>query len=105
MNDKEYQLTLYVIGHSSRSQVAVKNTKSLCERYLTGRYMLRVVDLLEHPEEAEKQKVLASPMLLKMTPPPEVRIIGDLSDASKVLSGLDIVTEETMEPFQHEHKS
>ena len=86
----EFQLKLYVTGDTSRSQLAIRNLHDLCERYLPGRYDVEVIDLLEHPEEAEKHRILATPMLLKVLPPPIGRIIGDLSDSRNVLIGLGL---------------
>lgn len=46
--------------------------------------------MLEHPQLAEDEKILATPTLIKELPPPLRRLIGDLSDTEKVLLGLDL---------------
>lgn len=85
-----YVLTLYVAGQTVRSQRAVDNLRRICEDALAGRYELQVVDVLEQPELAEQRKILATPTLIRELPPPARWLIGDLSDAHKVLVGLGI---------------
>lgn len=83
-------LTLYVTGSSPRARVAIGNLKSICEQELEGEYELEIVDVLEHPQRAEDEKILATPTLIKQLPPPLRRVIGDLSDKDKVLLGLEV---------------
>jgi circadian clock protein KaiB len=85
-----YQIKLYITGLTSRSQRAVATLRRLCETELSGRYDLLVVDVLEKPELAERDKVLATPTVIKERPEPQRRIIGDLSDANRVLDALDL---------------
>jgi len=83
-------LRLYVTGSSPRSETAVANLRRICEEELRGEYALDVIDVLEHPEAAERDRVLATPTLIKQLPPPLRRVIGDLSDKDKVLLGLEV---------------
>ena len=85
-----YLLRLYVTGTSPRAQVAIANLRRICEQELRGQYDLEVIDVLEHPEVAEREKILATPTLIKQLPPPLRRVIGDLSDKDKVLLGLEV---------------
>ena len=85
-------LRLYVTGRTVHSQTAIKNLKALCEQELKGQYDIEVIDVLEHPELAEDEKILATPTLIKELPVPIRKIIGDLSDREKVLFGLDLVS-------------
>lgn len=85
-----YVLKLYITGLTSRSQRAVATLQRLCDSELAGRYELMVVDVLEQPELAEQDKVLATPTVIKEHPEPQRRIIGDLSDAARVLAALDL---------------
>ena len=85
-----YVLKLYVTGLTSRSRRAVATLRRLCDAELAGRYELLVVDVLERPELAERDKILATPTVIKERPEPERRIIGDLSDPSLVLAALDL---------------
>jgi len=86
----KYLLTLYVTGTSPRAQVAISNLERICEQELQGQYQLEIIDVLEHPQRAEDEKILATPTLIKQLPPPLRRVIGDLSDKSKVLLGLEV---------------
>jgi len=85
-----YVLKLYVTGRTPRSEKAIANLRRICEEELHGQYEMQVVDVLEHPQLAEDEKVLATPTLIKRLPPPLRRVIGDLSDTEKVLLGLDV---------------
>jgi circadian clock protein KaiB len=87
----KYLLKLYVTGRTARSERAILTLKDICKKELGAEYDLHVIDVLESPQEAEDDKVLATPTLIKMLPPPIKRIIGDLSDKEKVLLGLDLV--------------
>ena len=86
----KYLLKLYITGQTSRSHRAIRNLHLTCEKLLAGKYDLIVIDVLEHPELAEEDKVLATPTLIRMSPPPLRRVIGDLSDTKQVLLGLDL---------------
>ena len=85
-----FVLTLYVTGSSPRAELAIANLKRICEQDLNGRYELQIIDVLEHPQIAEDEKILATPTLIKKLPPPLRRVIGDLSDKQKVLFGLEV---------------
>lgn len=85
-----YVLKLYVTGKTPRSEQAIENLRQICEKELTNKYKLIVTDVLEHPWLAEDEKIIATPTLIKVLPPPMRRIIGDLSDSDKVLLGLDL---------------
>ncbi|MEP6622686.1 MAG: circadian clock KaiB family protein [bacterium] len=85
-----YLLRLFVTSASSRTQVAIANLKRICEVELHGQYDLEIIDVLEHPELAEHEKILATPTLIKSLPLPLRRVIGDLSNTEKVLLGLEV---------------
>ena len=85
-----YLLKLYVTGKTPRAEKAIANLRRICEEDLHGRYELEIIDVLEKPEAAELDKVLATPTLIKQLPPPLRRVIGDLSDKDKVLLGLEV---------------
>lgn len=87
---ESYVLTLFVTGRTTRAERAIANLRRLCEEELDGCYELKVVDVLEQPQLAEDERILATPTLVKQLPPPLRRVIGDLSDKEKVLLGLDL---------------
>jgi circadian clock protein KaiB len=85
-----YILRLYVAGQTRKSLAAFANLKKICEEHLKGKYRIEVIDLLEHPQLAKGDQILAIPTLVRQLPPPLKKIIGDLSDTEKVLVGLDL---------------
>jgi circadian clock protein KaiB len=85
---KAWKLRLYVAGQTPKSIRAFANLNVLCEKHLKGRYHLEVIDLLEHPEMARGNQIVAVPTLERKLPKPIQKIIGDLSDTEKVLIGL-----------------
>lgn len=85
-----YLLKLYVTGQTPRSRRAIDNLRRICEEELRGQYEMHVIDVLERPQLAEDEKILATPTVVKELPMPIRRIIGDLSDADMVLLGLDL---------------
>lgn len=92
MSKGSFVLRLFVTGRTARSDTAIRNLQQLCERELKGEYQLEVIDVLERPQLAEDEKILATPTLIKDLPPPLRRIIGDMSSSDRVLLGLDLVS-------------
>ena len=89
-SQKLWQLRLYVAGQTPKSLTAFGNLKRICEEHLSGRYRIEVIDLLEQPELAKGDQILALPTLVRKLPQPMRKIIGDLSDTERVLVGLDL---------------
>jgi len=89
----EYTLKLYVSGLNARSESALNNLRRICEKKLAGAYELVVIDVLEYPQLAEAEKILATPTLVRETPLPQRRMIGDLSDEDLMSSGLGFLTD------------
>lgn len=94
VEDGHYNLRLYVAGKTPKSVAALSNLQKICEEHLAGRFRIEVVDLLEHPQLAAGDQILAVPTLVRRLPPPLKRIIGNLSDSERVLVGLDLRKEE-----------
>jgi len=87
---RNYSLRLYIAGTTPASMRALANVRRICRRHLPGRHRLEVVDVFEHPTSALDADLLCAPTLVKDDPPPVRRLVGDLSDESKVLVGLDL---------------
>jgi circadian clock protein KaiB len=85
-----YLLRLYVAGRTPKSILAFTNLKQICEEHLQGRYEIEIIDLLEHPQLARGDQILAIPTLVRRLPEPIKKIIGDLSNTERVLVGLDL---------------
>ena len=88
---KKYCLRLYITGQSSHSLQAVKNLDDVCKTDLQNEYEIEVIDVLEHPQLAEDEKILATPTLVKQLPTPLRKLVGDLSNRENMLMGLDLV--------------
>ncbi len=89
--DAEYwELRLYVAGQTDKSIRAINNLTRLCKEHLEGRYSIEVIDLLQRPQLAAGDQILAVPTLVRRLPEPIKKIIGDLSSEERVLVGLDI---------------
>jgi circadian clock protein KaiB len=88
---ENWKLRLYVAGQTPKSLEAFANLKRLCEEHLSGRYSIEVIDLLETPQLAKDDQILAIPTLVRRLPEPVCKIIGDLSDTERVLVGLDLI--------------
>jgi circadian clock protein KaiB len=84
------RLKLYITGRTHSSQRAVENLRQLMDQQVPGTYEVTIVDVLENPQEAESERILATPTLIKESPPPPRRILGDLSDTQKVMLGLGL---------------
>lgn len=86
----EYVLRLYVSGSTLKSAMAVENIKRICDQHLKDRYDLEVIDIYQQPDLARAEQIVAVPTLIKQHPPPQRRLIGDLSDLKKTLVGLGL---------------
>jgi circadian clock protein KaiB len=87
-----YVLRLFVTGTTPRSTRAIQNLRALCEEHLPGRYDLEVIDIYQQPVMARGEQIIAAPTLVKRLPAPLRKFVGDLSDASRILAGLEVRT-------------
>ena len=85
-----FDLELYIAGQSPKSILAIENLRRVCDEHLPGRCRIEVVDLLETPELARGEGIIAVPTLVRRVPLPVRTIIGDLSDTDRVLGGLQL---------------
>ncbi|MGI4760226.1 MAG: circadian clock KaiB family protein [Janthinobacterium lividum] len=85
-----WELRLYVAGQTSKSIAALANLRRYCEQHVPGRYQLEIIDLLQNPQLAEGDQILAIPTVVRKVPEPIRKVIGDLSNEERVLVGLDL---------------
>lgn len=85
-----YVFHLYVAGRTQRSMRAKFNLRRICDEYLGHDYQLTLIDIEAQPELAERANVFATPLTVKVAPPPVSRVVGDLSDSASVLMALGI---------------
>jgi circadian clock protein KaiB len=88
--DDKWVLRLYVAGQTPKALTAFANLKKICEDQLDNKYTIEVIDLLKNPKLGAEDQILALPTLVRKLPFPVRKIIGDLSDAERVLIGLDL---------------
>jgi circadian clock protein KaiB len=88
---KRWNLRLYVAGQTPKSVTALANLKRICDEHMHGEYSVEVIDLMENPQLARRDQIVAIPTLVRELPSPLKRIIGDLSNTERVLVGLDVV--------------
>ena len=96
--DKTWDLLLYVAGPTPKSVAALRNLEQLCEKHLSGRYHIEVIDLMKNPHLAQRDQILAVPTLVRKLPSPIRKMIGNLSNTERVLVGFDLRTLDE-EPF------
>jgi circadian clock protein KaiB len=90
---QQFVLRLYVTGMTPRSTRAISNVRGICEEFLAGRYQLEIIDVYQQPALIRDEQIFATPTLVKKGPDPERRLIGDMSDRARLLSGLGIHAE------------
>lgn len=90
MDSARYLFTLFVAGASDMSRRAIANIRELFEFNLAGRYDLEVVDIYRDSAAATTSNVLAVPTLIRESPLPKRRLVGDLSDTARVLRVLGV---------------
>ncbi|MDB6173769.1 MAG: circadian clock protein KaiB [Chthoniobacteraceae bacterium] len=86
----EWDLRLYVAGPTLKSLAALRNLEQICEQHLAGHYQIKVIDLMKNPHLAQGDQIVAVPTLVRKTPSPVRRIIGNLADIGRVLESLDL---------------
>lgn len=91
-DETSYTLRLFITGASPNSTRAVTNLKNFCEQYFKDQYQLEIIDVYQQPAIAEKEQIIALPMLLKKAPGMERRLIGDMSDTDKLLHFFSVIT-------------
>ncbi len=96
--EQTWLLRLYVAGSTPRCVAALTRLKEVCEAFFPGNHRIEVIDLLDHPELAERDEILAIPTLVRQSPLPIRKIIGDLSDIHNVLAGLQTPTSRPSKP-------
>jgi circadian clock protein KaiB len=87
---ERFVLRLYIAGQTPTCMRAFSNLKRICEEHLADRYRIEIIDLLQNPQLARGDQILAVPTLVRQLPEPVKKIIGDLSNTERVLVGLDL---------------
>jgi circadian clock protein KaiB len=86
----EWEFLLYTFNQAPKSITAFANLKKICKEHLDGKCHIEVIDLLKNPQLAKGNQILAIPTVVRVSPPPVIKVIGDLSNTERVLMGFDI---------------
>lgn len=81
---------LYVVNEGPGSARAIANLSAICKKHLPDNHQIEIVDLLQDPRRVLSDKIVATPTLIKVSPAPVQKIIGDLSEEGKVLLALGL---------------
>jgi circadian clock protein KaiB len=88
---ENFLLRLYVAGATPQSTRAIVDVRRLCEEHLAGRVQLEVVDIYQRPAAAREEQIVVVPTLVRHSPKPSRRLVGDLSDPARLLVGLELL--------------
>ena len=95
LENPRYVLRLFVTGMTPRSTRAIRAVRTLCERRLTHRFELEIVDVYQQPAMIQDEQIVATPTLVRYQPAPLRRIIGDMTDTRRLCLGLGLPCEES----------
>ena len=84
-----FTFRLYVAGDAPNSTMAIANLKALCREHVPDRHEIEIVDVLREPNRALADGVLLTPMLVRCSPAPVRKILGNLSEPKTLLQVLD----------------
>jgi circadian clock protein KaiB len=79
---------LYVAGEKN-NQVVIHNLKKITKNFLDDEVVVEIIDLIQNPQIALEERIIALPQLVRISPEPLIKLFGDLSDTQKVLYFLD----------------
>jgi circadian clock protein KaiB len=88
----DYAFRLYIAGRTARSQATIANLRRLCDSRLPHRHEIEIIDAVERPDLAEEARILATPTVVRLRPPPSLRVVGDLSDHGRAAELLGLPT-------------
>jgi len=83
-------LRLYVAGRTPKTEKAIENMRSILDEYCEDEYSCEVIDLVENPQLGGYDQILVTPTVIKLLPPPVIRVTGDLSDREKTRGALGL---------------
>jgi circadian clock protein KaiB len=81
---------MYVARDSAPSAQARRQLAALQERLGGEDWEVEVVDVFEHPDLAEADRILATPVLIRLLASRRLSVIGDFGDLHAVANALDL---------------
>jgi len=87
---ERWTLTLYVNGASPHSIRAIETVRHICDEELAGNVDLEIIDVQQEPALVVRDQIVAAPTLVKRLPSPLRRIVGDLTDGTRLRLALNL---------------
>jgi circadian clock protein KaiB len=87
------RVRLYLAGGSPNSTAAAANLRAVLAQFGEHRIDLEIIDVLVDPDRGLNDGILVTPMLVKLEPPPERRLLGSLRDRRALLEVLGLSEE------------
>lgn len=84
------QLRLYVAGDAPNSAAAVSNLRTVVAELPEDGVDIEIVDVVQTPERGLQDGIFVTPMLVKVAPAPERRVLGNLRNRHLLLSALGL---------------
>jgi circadian clock protein KaiB len=84
-----WELELFVVGQTPKSQLAFDNLKRICDDAHQP-CKITVIDLLKNPKMAKENQIVSTPTTIRKFPLPNVTLIGDLTNAAVAISRLKL---------------
>ncbi len=91
-----YVFRIYLAGGTPNSVRALANLYAICKKYFPQSHRILIVDVLKEPIRALADGIMVTPTVVKVSPAPEVLIIGNLSDEEEVLRALGLPQNEKL---------
>ena len=91
-----YVFRLYIAGGAPNSVRALANLYAICRKHFPDSHRIEVIDVLQEPLRALADAILVTPTVIKISPAPELQIIGNLSEEEEVLRALGLPQKETV---------
>ncbi|MBI2485646.1 MAG: circadian clock protein KaiB [Deltaproteobacteria bacterium] len=88
--ESTYEFKIYIAGHTPTSSYTVERFERFLKNRFKDQYSLKTIDVLQNPEMAEEDKIIATPSVVKVLPKPSRKIFGDLSDEERVIKALSL---------------
>lgn len=85
-----YVFRIYIAGGAPNSVRALANLYTLCRQHFPESHRIEVIDVLKEPMRALAEAILVTPTVVKVSPAPELQMIGNLSDGEEVLRALGL---------------
>ena len=85
-----WELRLFVARRGPSTERTVAALEQICQLHLAEHFRIELIDVEAQPEQADEFDIIATPTLVRVSPTPERRVVGDLTRPDEVLLGLEL---------------